>query len=250
MVICEGPPPHVGGYKRKRFQTGCDIFEPTRHRARGFTLIEVLLAVAVFAIVLAAINTVFFAALRLRNKVSDAFEVALPVQQTIGIIKRDLGGIMLPGGTFSGTLQTTPTTGSSAVEVVGVRVTPDIYTSAGLVDDTSPWAEVLKVAYYLAEPTNNTPGKDLIRSITHNLLPVNSDQPVQQWLMSGVESLALQFYDGTTWADTWDSVTTTNLPMAIKVQIARASEDNRSSTLAPIEFIVPVMVQVRTNSTQ
>lgn len=224
---------------------------PILRRVRGFTLIEVLLAVAVFAIVLGAINTVFFAALRLRNKVSDAYEAALPVQQAIGIIKRDLAGIMVPAGQFSGALQTTPTTvdnTSGATVVAGLRVSPDIYTCTGLVDDTSPFAEVQKVAYYLADPTNNTAGKDLIRSITRNLLPARSEQPVEQWLMSGVESMAFLYFDGTTWADTWDSVATTNLPMAIKVQISRATEQKNISTLAPIEFIVPIMVQVRTNS--
>ncbi|HEY6169489.1 MAG TPA: type II secretion system protein GspJ [Verrucomicrobiae bacterium] len=234
-------------------------------RARGFTLIEVLLAVVVFAIVLAAMNGVFFGALRLRNKAHEAFDTALPLQQTVGIIKRDLEGIMLPGGKFSGQFQTSPTTssststgsstsaGSSTADLTGERVSPDIYTCSGYIDDTSPWAEVQKVAYFLAEPTNSTataPGKDLVRSITHNLLPVLTDDPVQQPLLSGVESFALTYYDGTSWTETWDSTTATNLPNAIKVQITLAQEKNQRSTLAPIEFIVPVMVQRRTNSTQ
>lgn len=223
---------------------------PIQRPARGFTLIEVLLAVAVFAIVLAAINTVFFGALRLRNKTNKAFEIALPLQQTVGIVKRDLDGIMLPGGLLSGQLQTTVTTLDSATGSLGLRVSPDIFTCTGIIDDTSPWAEVRKVAYFLVMPTNDTPGKDLIRSITHNLLPVTTDEPAQQWLMSGVEKMALQFYDGLTWTETWDSTTATNLPRAIKVQITLAQADNSRSTLAPVEFIVPVMVQARTNSTQ
>ena len=230
-----------------------------QRRARGFTLIEVMLAVVVFAIVLGAINTVFFSALRLRNKAHEAFDTALPLQQTVGIIKRDLEGIMLPGGKFSGQFQTSPTTssststGSSAADLTGERVSPDIYTCSGYIDDTSPWADVQKVAYFLAEPTNSTataPGKDLVRSITHNLLPVLTDDPVQQPLLSGVESFALTYYDGTSWTETWDSTTATNLPNAIKVQITLAQEKNQRSALAPIEFIVPVMVQRRTNSTQ
>ena len=39
---------------------------------RGFTLLELLLAVLVFAIVLAAIHTVFFSAFKLRQRTTDA----------------------------------------------------------------------------------------------------------------------------------------------------------------------------------
>jgi hypothetical protein len=114
----------------------------------------------------------------------------------------------------------------------------------------SPWAEVQKVAYFLALPTNNAAGKDLIRSISRNPLPVNvAEEPEQQWLMGGVDSMALQYYDGRAWTEVWDSSLATNLPLAIKVQIALAREDGRRSDQAPIEFIVPVMVQPLTNAT-
>src|SRR5947207_14101285 len=58
---------------------------PTHGRTRGFTLLELLIAVAVFAIVLAAINAVFYGALRLRNKTTEAIKEALPMQQALAI---------------------------------------------------------------------------------------------------------------------------------------------------------------------
>src|SRR6185295_3602218 len=79
--------------------------------SRGFTLIEILIAVTAFAIVLAAINTVFYAALRLRNKTALALDEALPIQQTVAIMKRDFANIVVPGGTLFGAFQTTPTLG-------------------------------------------------------------------------------------------------------------------------------------------
>src|SRR4051794_21731005 len=71
----------------------------------GFTLLELLLAVAIFGIVLAAINTVFFSAMRLRNKTVAAIQEALPLQQTLTLIKHDLQGLVVPG-TIAGALQT------------------------------------------------------------------------------------------------------------------------------------------------
>src|SRR5436309_5204412 len=70
-------------------------------RPNAFTLIEVLIAAAAFAIVLAAINAVFYSALRLRNKTAAALDEALPLQQAVAIIKRDLANIVVPGGTLS-----------------------------------------------------------------------------------------------------------------------------------------------------
>src|SRR6266480_4592833 len=81
---------------------------------RGFTLLEILLAILVFSIVLAAIHTVFFSAFRLRNKTSEAIERSLPLQQTLAIIKRDLANLVPPGGLLSGALQSTPTTSTGS----------------------------------------------------------------------------------------------------------------------------------------
>lgn len=225
-------------------------------RKTGFTLIEVLLAVAVFAIVLAAINSVFFGALRLRNKTIKSFEAALPLQQTLQTIQRDLEGIMPPGGKLGGTFTTTIEGMANQQQgFVGERVTPDIYTAVGSVNELAQWADVQKVAYFLTMPTNSStasPGKDLVRQVTHNLLPVNVEEVQPQWLMSGLHDLRLQYYDGLTWTETWDNTVTTNLPKAIKVRITLA-EDQVGTTRdpAPIELVVPVFVQgASTNVTE
>jgi type II secretion system protein J len=220
-------------------------------------LLEVLLAVLVFSIVLAAIHTVFFSAFKLRNKTSEAIERSLPLQQAIAIIKRDLANLVPPGGTLSGALQSTPTTasGSGMAGSLGRQNGPQFYTAVGLEDDNAPWAEVERVSYHLAAATNNTPGLDLYRSVTRNLLPLTQDETADQFLLSGVESIAFQYYDGNAWKDTWDSTqadTTTgltnNLPRAIKLELALYNENRSLGTPAPVQLIVPVMVLARTNA--
>ena len=227
---------------------------------------EVIIAVVAFAIVLAAINAVFYGALELRKKTLSSFDEALPLQQALAIIKRDLANIVLPGGTLSGSLQTTPTTGlntgsSSSGTTTGTpimpgQVSPNFYTATGIDDETSPFAEIQKVSYLLTDSTNRTGGKDLVRSVTRNLLPSLQEQPVQQSLMSGVQMMIFLYYDGTQWRNTWDSTIadtktglTNTLPQAIKVQLALASERTGRLAPAPIELIVPVVVQGRTNAT-
>ena len=209
-----------------------------------------MLALIVCGIVLAAVNGVYFGALKLRNRTSANIEAALPIQHAVAVIKRDLTGIMLPGGSFGGPFQSTPTNTMNVVSaVLGTRSSPDIYTNTGIIDENTEFAAVQKVAYYLAAPTNNAAGSDLMRGVTRDLLPITVATPVAQFLMSGVDQLTMQFYDGTSWAETWDSTTATNLPLAIKVQITLTPEDRSRQDAAPIEFIVPVMVQARTNVT-
>src|SRR3954468_13702715 len=79
-------------------------------RYTAFTLIEILIAVSIFAIDLGAINTVFFSALRLRNRTQAAMDRALPIEQAVSMIKRDLENICIPNGTLTGQLETTPGT--------------------------------------------------------------------------------------------------------------------------------------------
>ena len=73
-------------------------------RAAGFTLLEVLLAITVGAVVLVAINGVFFSALRLRERTTRLIESALPVQRALNLVTRDLASLVPPGTTMSGAL--------------------------------------------------------------------------------------------------------------------------------------------------
>jgi hypothetical protein len=108
----------------------------------------------------------------------------------------------------------------------------------------------------LRDPTNRTAGRDLFRSVSRNLLPSLQDQPVQQPLLSGVQNLTFLYYDGMQWRDSWDSTVadtrtglTNTLPQAIKVQITLAGQQTGRFAVAPVELVVPITVQPRTNGT-
>ena len=223
-------------------------------RAGGFTLMELLLAIVISAVVLAAINGIFFGAMRLRNRTADNVDQSLPLQNALGLIRRDLMGIQRPGGTFAGNLNSSATvTGESETET-----TTEIYTCTGALLDDVPWGDIQRVAYVLRAPTNqisNTGGRDLVRIVNRNLLPPVQDEPVEQRLLSDVQLLEFSFYDGQSWRSVWNSTNeVTALPRAIRVSLTLAPPANRPNSQAPSreksvhEVLVPIILGPITNS--
>lgn len=216
----------------------------------AFTLLELLLATAVGAIVLLVINATFFGALRLHNATHDKIGDNLAIQRTLSIIRRDLAGIMIPASPtattnrFSGQL-TSDVTSTNDLDNNSERVTPDITTNSGKIDGWTSYAEVQMVSYYLSPAANGAPTKDLVRVVTRNLLPAAEPTTENQTLLSGVTSAGISYFDGQDWLDTWDSTTTSSLPTAIKFSLVVAPSGGTvsRSDVAPIELIVPVIVK-------
>ena len=220
-----------------------------RRAAGGFTLLELLIATAVGAIVLIVIQTAFFGALRLHNTTHAHIEADLAVQRALSIVRRDFSGLMLPGGPLSGQLQTT-TFSSTMGDSFGERVSPDIFTNSGKIDGWSPFSEVQMVAYYLAPASEGGEGKNLIRATKRNLLPVQDAAGDPRVLLHGVLEAAVEFFDGTTWTDVWDSETSQSLPTALKLRLVLAPPDRTQAASAPIELIVPILVTMAAATAQ
>lgn len=220
---------------------------PARARSgRAFTLLELLIAVMVFSVVLLSLHYVFHGALRLRNQVVAALEESLPLQQALAIVQRDLANLAPPGSTLVGALQTVPT---NLTPLPG-RVSPYFYTTVGVLREDAPWPALQRVAYRLVPPTNDTPGLELMRAVTRNLLAPVEEPPEDQFLLGGVEEVVFQFYDGTQWRDAWDStIEPTGLPLAIKVQLYLTRDVTNRTVPEPVELVVPVVVQAGTNTT-
>ncbi|MCX6952770.1 MAG: prepilin-type N-terminal cleavage/methylation domain-containing protein [Verrucomicrobia bacterium] len=223
----------------------------------AFTLLELLLATAVGAIVLLVINGTFFGALRLHNATHDKIGDNLAIQRTLSIVRRDLAGIMIPANpaattnTFSGQL-TSDVTSTNDLDNTSERVTPDITTNSGRIDGWTPYAEVQMVSYYLSPAADGGPAKDLVRVVTRNLLPAAETTTENQTLLAGVISAGIAYFDGQDWLDTWDSTTTRSLPTAIKFSLVVAPRGGTSARtdLAPIELVVPVLVKTTTTLQQ
>ena len=225
----------------------------SRPRARSgesaFTLIEVLLALSVSAIVLAAIGGVFYSAVRLRERTTAMLDEAAPLSHAITLLRRDLLGAVPPGGVIAGDFKT-GTVDSGAGEGLGIQ----FCTSTGVIKDGEPWGDIQEITYELRNPVERTSsgaGKDLIRSVTRNLLSTTGLEPEDQWLMGNVQTLEFSCYDGTGWQPSWDtSLGNTNLPSAVLVRILLAADSTPNArSREPLEFIIPLVTQSRLSQT-
>lgn len=221
---------------------------PARLR-QGFTLLELLVATAVGAIVLLAINATYMSALRLHNTTHDRIDADLTLQRTLGLVRRDLSGLMLPGGVLSGQLQTTV---ASALTqgTYGDQVGADFYTNSGSVNGWTPFSEVQMVDYFLAPATDGSNTKSFVRVVTRNLLPVQDTTPDVQTLLTGVTDASIDYYDGTEWTDAWDSTVTSTVPTAIRLSLVLANHNPNQVAAAPIELVVPILVATTTSVAQ
>jgi type II secretion system protein J len=216
----------------------------------AFTLIEMILALGVAAIVLITITTVLFAALHMRQATADAVDAATPLDQTLTYLRRDLECVVTTtNGTsklLSGSFKLGNVTGSG----VAGNVVVDMFTATGALSASSPWGDIQQVTYELKTSTSGTgAGQDLYRSVTRNLLATSTPDVTDQFLLGGVASIKFSGYDGSAWQDNWDTsaetAVNTNLPLAVRVEIQMSGPDN--ATADPVTLVVPIDSVARTN---
>jgi prepilin-type N-terminal cleavage/methylation domain-containing protein len=215
----------------------------------AFTLLEMMLALAVSAIVLAGIGGVLFSAIRLRERTTALVDESVPLYRAISYLRRDLQGVLPPGGVMAGEFRVGGLN-SGVGPSIGIQFT----TTTGVLKDDLPWGDVQEVTYELRDPVvrTNGAGKDLIRTISRNLLSTTTLDYNEQWLLGNVESLQFSCYDGYNWRELWDtSLTETNVPTAVRVQIQMVADESVDvRNRQPFELLVPITIQSRSNQTQ
>ena len=123
-----------------------------------------------------------------------------------------------------------------------------IFTTTGLMTPNTPWSEIQKVTYGLQSPSDSSvTGKELVRTVTRNLLTTAIEDDDEQFLAGGIERMSFSYFDGNNWLDTWGDTTQTNLPIAVRVNVEMAVADQNAVRPDPIQLLVPLMVQTHTN---
>lgn len=228
-----------------------EIKSKSKRKHEAFTLIEVLLAVGIFAIVLFAMNTVFYSALKLERATSRSVDERAALNQAFAQLRRDLRGAVPPltnSYLLPRDFLVTGSSGRLAAEQTGSL---EFYTTTGRINDVDPWSELQRVRYELvasADPASR--GRELVRVVMRNTLATTTEEEVEQLMVGDVESLEFQCFDGSDWISAWDTTAAdVGLPQAVKVRVLLAAHDPNATKLVrePLELVVPIMAQSLTN---
>ena len=215
------------------------------HSTHGFTLLELVIATAIFSVLFAALYGVFTSAFSLRERTFETVEAGLPSSLITTLLKKDLTQVVLAGDTLGG--------GFIGIrdEEGSVRIDElEFHTTSGILSDSHPWGDLQRVEYYLAEAESTSirnsddEGKDFVRTATRNLLASIEEEPEEERLLQGVAGLEFSYYDGETWQDAWDSTMMDNaMPTAILMRIDFVAPQDQTRRTPPIEVLCEILVE-------
>ena len=196
----------------------------------GFTLLEMLAATAMTALLAASLYASFSIAFSARKTAVSAVATVRQFSQTLEVIKADLQSAVVPNGILAGSF--VGATGASAFQQEGDSLV--FYSTASDIPSGPGTGDIKKIEYACVS-SPDLKEVWLVRRVTTNLLAQTTPDPNEEPLCRGVKGFFLRYYDGTAWQENWDSTTLGNvLPLAVALTIqvrGEKPEDTRGASL-------------------
>jgi prepilin-type N-terminal cleavage/methylation domain-containing protein len=246
----------VSSVKSSHFPLPTSPFQP------GFTLLELIVAMALMVVVASCLYSALYTGFRAYRTAQAAVEPTAVAINVIELLKQDICGVLPPGSNLAGSFIGTDSGGMKGVDADSL----EFYTTRIYVDDvptTSTTSAINtplvggigKVAFLLEEDSETKDGTYLLlRQVTRNLLAPQVADIDEQVLCRGVASMNFRYFDGTDWVDGWDSTTDSNsLPLAVEVdlEIGRHDKYNKDMQKRRLvqSFAIPCKTEAATTDT-
>lgn len=191
---------------------------------RGFTLLEVLIAIAIFTVISLSSFTIFNTVLNADERSQKSTSRQNELQRAFLLIERDFLQIAQRTMRFDGEAplkEFIHTDSNYASDGQSIGFVRNGWTNPGLL---LPRSDMQSVAYHLNEST--------LERLHFNFVDaVVGEEPKIRPLITGVKTLSFEFFDGKVWQEKLDSK---SMPLAIAIEL-----DLEDYGLIRRQFIVP-----------
>ena len=175
---------------------------------RGFTLLEVLVALAVGSLVLLAVTTTLFSLNRAHQQVSDRMEQQRSLRNSVDLLRRELSSaIFRPNDKLLRfQVQDRDFYGKPAS-------TMQLATLSAPLDSA---ASDQQIVLYQAEEQQE---RIRLTRASRDYFQTDTPKPNQYPLLDGLDGFLVECYDGSKWVKTWDTELNRSLPKQVRITI-------------------------------
>jgi type II secretion system protein J len=189
---------------------------------RGFTVIELMMALAISALILTVVYRTFSSVDQVRSQItsgSGAHHVVRVISSRIG---RELQSLQFRTGDPDSRFLSNVESGDQQLEFSSSASTP-LASQPGLPS---------KIVYRLRAAINDEQGPLVLERSEQSALTIGSPRALR--LVDGVSSLSFKFFANGQWAADWDSDQTGTLPQAVSMTFERKDDKMTFRTAWPI----------------
>jgi type II secretion system protein J len=201
---------------------------PHNLRRRGFTMIELIVAMMIVAVLSAGLYGALRIAFDAKESAETKIEPSRTAELAMEIIRQDFTMAIQPNpanvDTSTGTTVITGLIGNfEGTDGTGAngRNNDDVlfYTTADSPQHVDANGEIKNIELTMIQPTNSQDNV-LVRRVVRNLTTTTTPSPDTEVICRNVAAFNVQYYDGAEWLDNWDSTAEDNtIPAAVAVTI-------------------------------
>lgn len=182
----------------------------------GFTLLELLVALAIASLILVAAYTTLLTLTKAHEKASQEMEQRRALRNTMDLLRRELAATLFRTSNtrLRFVVQDKDFYGKPASTLTFATLGPP---TEGLASDQ------LQVRYQISEENDNQLN---LRRISRGLF-AEGELGLGYPLIYGVEGFQVECHNGSTWVKTWDTALTNALPQMIRVTITMREADQK-----------------------
>ena len=189
---------------------------------RGFTVIELMMALALSALILTVVYRSFNSAEQVRSRIesgNSSHHVGRVISSRIG---RELQSLQFRQGKPESRFRNSLQSGVQTLEFSSSASTP-LATQPGLPS---------RIVYRLRPASSEEQGPFVLERSEQSALTIGTPRALR--LVDGISSMAFTFFSAGKWSDDWDSDQTGTLPQAVSMTFERQDDAMIFRTAWPI----------------